>query len=41
MLGKSVDDLYDLDNNLDKKFLEPSIDNLINCDVVFLHHQMV
>ncbi|MEL0172399.1 MAG: N-acetyl-gamma-glutamyl-phosphate reductase, partial [Gammaproteobacteria bacterium] len=34
-LGKSVDELYNLDKKLDKDFLEPTVDNLINCDVVF------
>ena len=33
--GTHVSDLYDLDDNLDKKFLAPSIDNLAECDVVF------
>ena len=34
-LGKSVDEVYELDKKLDKNFLEPTVDNLINCDVVF------
>ena len=29
-LGKSVDELYNLDKKLDKDFLEPTVDNLIN-----------
>ena len=34
-LGKSADDVFALDKKLEKNFLEPSVDNLINCDVVF------
>ena len=33
--GKNVDDLYSFDNKLNKIFLEPITDNLLNCDVVF------
>ena len=34
-LGKSVDEVFELDKKLEKNFLEPTVDNLINCDVVF------
>ena len=34
-LGKSVDDVFELDKKLEKNFLEPTVDNLINCDAVF------
>jgi len=34
-VGKRVNDLYELKENLNKNFLEPSIDNLAGCDVVF------
>ena len=34
-LGKSVDEVFELDKKLVKNFLEPTVDNLINCDVVF------
>ena len=33
--GKKVSDFIKLDTDLDKKFLEPSVDNLLHCDVVF------
>ena len=33
--GKKVSDCIKLDTDLDKKFLEPSVDNLSHCDVVF------
>tara|TARA_B100000035_G_scaffold311324_1_gene320688 strand:- start:357 stop:1379 length:1023 start_codon:yes stop_codon:yes gene_type:complete len=33
--GKSVNDIYKLDNKFTEKFIEPTIDNLANCDVVF------
>ena len=33
--GKKVSDCIRLDTDLDKKFLEPSVDNLSHCDVVF------
>jgi len=34
-VGKEVSDLYKLATNLNKKFLEPTINNLAECDVVF------
>ena len=34
-VGKKVSDLYKLATNLNKKFLEPTINNLAECDVVF------
>ena len=34
-VGKKVSDLYQQTTNLDKEFLEPTIDNLAKCDVVF------
>ena len=34
-VGKKVSDCIKLDTDLDKKFLEPSVDNLSHCDVVF------
>ena len=34
-VGKEVSDLYKFATNLDKKFLEPTINNLAECDVVF------
>ena len=33
--GKNVDDLYTFDVKLNKKFLEPVADNLLDCNVVF------
>ena len=33
--GKSVNDIHKLDNKFAGKFVEPSIDNLANCNVVF------
>ena len=33
--GKKVSDCIELETDLDKKFLEPSVDNLSHCDVVF------
>ena len=33
--GKDVDDIYTFDIKLSKKFLEPTTNNLSNCDVVF------
>ena len=33
--GKSVDDVYSFDQNLGKNFLEPKVENLLKCDVVF------
>ena len=34
-VGREVSDLYKLATNLNKKFLEPTINNLAECDVVF------
>ena len=34
-VGKEVSNLYKLATNLNKKFLEPTINNLAECDVVF------
>ena len=39
--GKQVSDCIEFSEDSDKKFLEPSIDNLSHCDVVFLRHLMV
>lgn len=33
--GKQLSDCIEIDKNIDKKFLEPTIDNLSHCDVVF------
>jgi N-acetyl-gamma-glutamyl-phosphate reductase len=33
--GKCVDDIYPFDEKLEKYFLEPVVDNLLSCDVVF------
>ena len=33
--GKKVSDCIKLDTDFDKKFIEPSVDNLSHCDVVF------
>ena len=33
--GKCVDDIYSFDKKLEKDFLEPVVDNLLSCDVVF------
>ena len=33
--GKSVDDVYSFDQNLGKNFLEPKVEKLLKCDVVF------
>ena len=33
--GKQVSDYIEIDTDMDKKFIEPSIDNLSHCDVVF------